>query len=216
MPRPHRIEYPGAWHHVMNRRAARETLFSDDVDRFAFLDLLAEGADLFKVEVHAYCLMGNHYHLLLRTPEANLAEMMQRVASRFARKFNDRYYRDGAVCRGRYRSVLVDSERYLLAVSRYIHRNPLAFWHSDLSSYGWSSYPAYLGLRRPQEWLSTSTTLQVIGGRGRYRSLVESPLPSEVDSLYERTNLPAVLGSRSFRAKAEQRAKPAKGSDPFS
>ena len=197
MPRPHRIEYPGAWHHVMNRRAAREPLFFDDNDRFTFLELLEGNASRTDTEVHAYCLMGNHFHLLVRSPNANLAYMMQLVSGRYGRYFNDRYGRDGGVCRGRYRSVLVDSDHYLLAVSRYIHRNPLAFWTDPLESYGWSSYPTYLGLRRRQHWIHTAMTLDVAGGVASYRGLVESPLPSDVDRIYGSGRVPKVLGKRS-------------------
>lgn len=188
----------------MNRRAAREPLFFDDNDRFTFLELLEGNASRTEVEVHAYCLMGNHFHLLLRTPNANLGYMMQLLLGRYARYFNDRYGRDGGVCRGRYRSVLVDSDRYLLAVSRYIHRNPLAFWGGPLESYSWSSYPKYLGLRRGQDWIQTEMTLDVVGGAASYRGLVESPLPSDVDEIYGSGRVPKVLGGRSFEESVRQ------------
>ena len=205
MPRPLRIEFPGAWHHVMNRGASKRDIFLDDNDRFFFLDLLAKSCEKNEVEVHAYCLMRNHFHLILRTPLGNMGEMMQQLCGVYARSFNDRYGRDGGLCRGRYRSIVVDSERYLLAVSRYVHRNPLAFWEGSLESYGWSSYPAFLGHRQAQDWLFTSETLDLVGGRSKYRGLVESPLPSDVDRLFEQPTAPAVIGSETFKANVSKR-----------
>lgn len=201
MPRPLRIEFPGAWHHVMNRGASRRDVFLDENDRLVFLDLLALYTHKTSVEVHAYCLMGNHFHLLVRSPEGNMSEMMRLLSGCYARYFNDRYGKDGGLCRGRYKSVLVDSDSYLLSVSRYIHRNPLAFWKRPLRSYAWSSYPMYLGHRRPADWVHLDETLAMVGGRARYEGMVESPLASEVDELYDRTNLPTVLGSDAFRQK---------------
>lgn len=186
----------------MNKRSCGDSLFSDTYDRLFFLSLLSEAVRENLLEVHAYCLMGNHYHLLVRTPLPTLDSAMHLVGSKYARHFNDRLERDGSLCRGRYRAILIDSESYLLAVSRYIHRNPLVFGLADLSAYSWSSYPSYLGIRPPQEWLTLKETLSLASGPARYESLVESPLPSEVDVRYERKHLPAILGSPSFRASA--------------
>jgi putative transposase len=203
--RPLRIQFDGAWYHVMNRGACRRNIFRDTSDRLVFLHLLAEISDRTSVEIHAYCLMGNHFHLLVRTPKANIAEFMRLLSSKYARYFNDKYGRDGGVCRGRYKGILIDSERYLLAVSRYIHRNPLIFGPDSLVDYVWSSYPAFLDVRPPQEWLTLDETLRLGGGSRLYEALVESPLPSEVDEIYRRSQLPSILGSREFkdRARAE-------------
>ena len=201
MPRPLRIEFPGAWHHVMNRGASRRDVFLDVNDRLVFLDLLAKYSAKTSIEIHAYCLMENHFDLLVRSPLGNMSEMMQMVSGRYARYFNDRHGRDGALCRGRYKSILIDSERYLLAVSRYIHRNPLVFLDKPLRTYGWSSYPAYLGLRQRADWLYLGETLAAVGGRTRYEGLVESPLDTDVDELHRRPNTPAVLGSADFKTK---------------
>ena len=206
MPRPLRIQYPGAWYHVMNRGASRQNIFRDVHDRRDFLVCLASAASRTAVEVHAYVLMGNHYHLLLRTPHGNLDTMMHLLGRNYARYFNDRYDRDGRLCTDRYFPILVDSDRYLLAVSRYIHRNPTAFGITSLGDYFWSSYAAYLGNRRPQEWLHTDFTLTLAGGLRAYESVVESPLPTEIDLVYSSGKPPHVLGPEQFRQAAIAKA----------
>lgn len=205
MPRPPRIQYPGAWYHVMNRGASRSDIFRQTTDRLVFLELLDLACSRTRAEVHAYCLMTNHFHLVMRTPDPNLDEMMKSLCEGYSRYFNDKYDRDGRLCRDRYRAILVESERYLLAVSRYVHRNPLAFWKRPLESYPWSSYGAYLGQRRSPYWLETDETLQLAGGRDRYRALVTSPLQSEVDKLHQGgSRLPSVLGAADFRSRVAE------------
>lgn len=184
----------------MNRGASKRPVFLDDDDRHGFIRLLADSAARTQVEVHGYCLMGNHFHLLVHTPFGNMAEMMRLLSGRYARFFNDRWGRDGALCRGRYRSIVVDSERYLLAVSRYIHRNPLAFWDRSLSRYQWSSYPAFLAHRPCPDWLVTDTVLRLANSRRDYRAIVESSMQSDVDRLYESRRPPRVLGSEQFQS----------------
>jgi putative transposase len=189
----------------MNKRACGDVLFSDTFDRLFFLSLVAEAVRTTKIEIHAYCLMGNHFHLLIRTPEPTLDEAMRLIGGKYARYFNDRRERDGGVCRGRYRAILIDSERYLLAVSRYIHRNPVALGVTSLADYGWSSYSAFLGARPPQEWLSLTETLELAGGSAKYEALVESLLPSEIEKFYNRQNAPSIIGTPEFRAWVQQK-----------
>lgn len=198
MARPLRLEFEGAWYHVMNKASGGEMLFRDREDRITFLELLDLATGMTGAEVHAYCMMGTHYHLLMRTPEGNLSEVMHCLGWRYARYFNDKYRSDGAVCRSRYKAILVDTERYLLGVSRYIHRNPIDLGVRVLGEYGWSSYGAFLGIRPPQHWLELEETLEIAGGRDAYESLVESPLPSELDAFYNRGNQRSVLGSAEF------------------
>ena len=205
MPRPIRIQYSGAWYHVMNKMACGADLFHDNYDRQMFLSYLAQSVQRTAAEVHAYCLMGNHYHLLIRTPTPSLEATMRFLGSGYARYFNDRYERDGMLCRSRYKSIVIDSERYLLAVSRYIHRNPLSLGVTSLADYGWSSYSAFVGAHPPQDWLELGETLSLVGGPRKYEQFVESPFLSEIESIYERPRLPTILGSQRF--KAEVRAK---------
>ena len=186
----------------MNRGASRTDVFRDAIDRQVFLEILARVCAKTSAEIHAYCLMTNHFHLIIRTPDGNLDEVMRLLCGRYARYFNDRYGKDGGLCRGRYKAILVDSDRYLLAVSRYVHRNPLAFWTRPLENYPWSSYAMYLGLRPAPVWLATEETLAVAGGTETYESIVRSPLPSDVDRIYGGTRMPVVLGSKTFRTAA--------------
>lgn len=194
MARPPRIQYPGAWHHVMNRGAARQDIFRDQRDRRRFLRLLTESVSRFGVEVHCYCLMGNHYHLLVRTPEPNLDAVVQHYASHYVRGFNARHGRDGPLFRARYRSILVESNSYVVAVSRYIHRNPLDLGVSDLVNYEWSSLGAYVGTRRRPKWLTTRAILEEFGDRRSYHHLVTGPYVSEIETIYRGAKLPAVVG----------------------
>jgi len=189
----------------MNKRACGDELFSDTFDRLFFLSLLAEAVRTTKIEIHAYCLMGNHFHLLVRTPEPTLDQAMRLIGGKYARYFNDRRERDGSVYRGRYRAILVDSERYMLAVSRYIHRNAIALGVTSLADYGWSSYSAFVGARPAQEWLTLTETLDLAGGAAKYEALVESPLLSEIEQLYSRRNLPTVIGTPDFKQQLRQR-----------
>jgi len=184
MPRSLRPNHPDTWHHVVNRGADHQDVFFTDDDYRKFEWLLGAATAECGVEVHAYCLMTNHFHLLLNCPTAGLSESMQALQFRYAQWFNHRYERDGPVFRGRFKSVLVDSDEQLLAVGRYVHRNPLAFVPSAaLAAYRWSSLPAYLGRRKRPDWLSTSPLLQPFDGDvDRFREFVVTDLPSDGNS----------------------------------
>ena len=182
MPFPPRIQYSGAWHHVTNRGADRQDIFRDRADRECFIELLERSAARYKLEVHAFCLMGNHYHLLARTPELTLDRAMQYQSSVYTRWFNRRHRRDGPLFRGRYHSKLIEDDAHLLGTSRYIHRNPLELGVTDLERYAWSSYSVYTGSRRRYPWIVTADTLAILGGnRSSYVAVVESPLRTDVD-----------------------------------
>jgi putative transposase len=126
MSRPLRIQFPGAWYHVMNRGANKQITFQDDNDRKDFLGLLKAIHYRYKIEVHAYCLMNNHYHLMLRINSANLSQAMRHLNGVYTQRYNCRHNIDGPLFRGRYKSILVDAENYLLRLSRYIHLNPVS------------------------------------------------------------------------------------------
>ena len=126
MPRPSRNDYDGAWHHVMNRGAGGDTIFRDILDRIIFLELLEAAAGRNQVAIHAYCLMGNHFHILLENRGGSVPKTMQELTGRFTRRMNARSNRDGPIFRSRYHSVAVTTDPHLLLVSRYIHLNPVA------------------------------------------------------------------------------------------
>lgn len=125
MSRPLRIEVPDAWYHVMNRGLRRQPVFSDVEDYQIFLETLRESCERFGVSLGAYCLMPNHYHLLVHTPNANLSRFMRHVNGVYTQRFNRKNSKDGPLFRGRYRALVVDADEYLLQLVRYIHLNPV-------------------------------------------------------------------------------------------
>ena len=177
MPRALRPDIPGAIYHVMNRGGAHRTIYHAAVDGRRFLELLGQAASLHHVRVLAYCLMTNHYHLLVSCPEGGLSKFMHRVGSLYARHHNDRLGRDGPICRDRFRSLLIDSDEYLANAGRYIHRNPVDIRPQPaLDEYPWSSYRHYVTDAPAPEWLSTSELLGPFTSAAGYRSVVESRL----------------------------------------
>ena len=172
-----RIDYEGAWHHVMNRGARRSPIFTTAADARAFLGQIGAQNERTGIEVHAYCLMTNHFHLLVRSPDRQLSEFMQFVLSRYTRIFNHRRGYDGPLFRGRFRSKVVGTDPYLSAVSRYIARNPLDVRPPvPLDRYQWSSYGAYLGRTAPPDWLTTDVLRELHGSSAdSFRSHVEGP-----------------------------------------
>src|SRR5512136_907713 len=125
MARPWRIEYEGALYHVLSRGNERRNIFVQDPDRSRFLSAMAEMARRFQIEIFAYVLMANHYHLLLRTLRANLSPAMQWLGVTYTRRFNLEHARSGHLFQGRFHSMLVQDDAYLMELSCYIHRNPL-------------------------------------------------------------------------------------------
>ncbi len=179
MPRQPRSDQPGAWHHVLNRGADRQDIFSDDRDFERFEDLIGDAVDRFGVEAHAYCLMTNHFHLLLRCPDGGVSRAMQVIEQHYTQWYNSRYHRDGPLYRGRFTSVEVTTDDQLVTVGRYIHRNPLAFVAARaLSAYRWSSFGTYAGGRVGPAWLVTDTISRGFAPTA-YREFVERDLPSD-------------------------------------
>jgi len=148
----------------MNRGIAHSDVFLSDDDRVSFGQQLADIHTRFGVEIHAYCLMDNHYHLLVHCPDGQLSAAMQRLGSVYTRHVNDRVGRDGPLFRGRFHSRSVISDEQLLATVRYIHRNPLDLpGVSDLGQYRWSSHRTYLGHRRIPPWMRIDVALGFFG-----------------------------------------------------
>ncbi len=205
MPRPLRIEYENAFYHVMNRGRARQTIFHDERYYQAFLDTLSEAHKRFHGIIHAYCLLGNHYHLLLETPHANLSRIMRHINGVYTQRHNRLKKTDGPVFRGRYKALLVDKEAYLLQLSRYIHRNPLDMKRplvKDLATYRWSSYPAYINKAKAAEWLYREKTYQILGHKRRYQGYARYVMQGMDDDIlryYQRGNLASIIGGKDFR-----------------
>jgi len=206
MPRPQRIEYENAFYHVMNRGRARQMIFRDARYYQAFLDTLAEVHQRFHCVIHAYCLMGNHYHLLLETPNANLSRIMRHINGVYTQRHNRLKHTDGALFRGRYKALLVDKDAYLTQLTRYIHRNPIDMKQplvQKLQDYQWTSYPAYIAKAKTPTWLHRQTTYQILGHKQRYTgyaSYVMNGVDDETAQYYQRGNMAAVIGNKDFKA----------------
>jgi REP element-mobilizing transposase RayT len=202
MARPLRIEFEGAWYHVMNRGSGRQTVYKTDDQRRYFLSLLADSAERFNAEWHAYCLMGNHYHLLVRTPEGNLQRIMRHINGLYTQYHNRSQGCDGPLFRGRYKAILVDAQTYWTRLSRYIHRNPLEVGIvKDLVKYPWSSYPAYIGQQPPPDWLHCRYILNALTSRNakaRYQAYVEAGFDAEIQAFYGKANLAPVLADKDY------------------
>lgn len=208
MSRPLRIEFEGAWYHVMNRGKAQQRTFPGDSAYTAFLDTLAEASHRFRLAIHAYCLMPNHYHLLVQTPLGNLSRCMRHVDGLYTQRHNRLKRTDGPLFRGRYQAILVDADAYLLSVSRYIHRNPVDARRPlvhQLEDWPWSSYPAYINAVHAPGWLHRNSTYQALGPRTRYRAyqrFVEAGTEPDLTKFYANRRAAPVLGNESFRRRA--------------
>ena len=191
MARKPRIHEPGAVYHVILRGNHQEPIFFDDTDRRALYSLLADGIAKHDHQIHAFCLMDNHVHLALQVHDIPLSKIIQNMAFRFARRMNSVLQRSGHLFQGRYKAVLVDSDRYLLELVRYIHSNPLrAGWRKLLTEYPWSSHRAYLHLDS-LPWLSTDFILGILSDKprtadARYRRYMDEDQSPEVQELLRR------------------------------
>lgn len=160
MARPLRIEFPGAFYHVTARGNARQKVFLDDADCKAFLNVYAAVARRYNWVCHAYCLMTNHYHFVIETPEGNLAHGMRQLNGVYTQRFNRRHRRVGHVFQGRYNAILIERDSYLLELSRYVVLNPVRAGRSRRAQdWRWSSYRATAGLAPTPAWLETGWLL---------------------------------------------------------
>jgi REP element-mobilizing transposase RayT len=233
MARPLRIDIEGGWYHVMSRGIERRVIFLDDSFCLHFLDLLGEMSERFGVEVHAYVLMGNHYHLILRTPGANASRAMQWLNVSFSAWSNAKRQRVGHVFQGRFRSTLIDGDgAWLLKASAYLHLNPvrvsalglgkaankaesMGLGKPDgdkirerlgvLREHRWSSYRAYGNYAAVPEWLVTGEILARAGGRDRYRRYVQSYVTRGIDpDDFTAFSERVAIGSREFLEQARK------------
>ena len=164
MVRPLRIEFPGALYHVTSRGDRQEAIFDDDQDRTALLNILGDVVSRFRWQCHAYCLMGNHYHLMIETPQGNLTKGMRQLNGVFTQWSNRRHQRSGHLFQGRYKAILVDRNAYFLELARYIVLNPVrARIVAQPGQWPWSSYRAMVGEEPSPKWLATDGLLAQFG-----------------------------------------------------
>ena len=211
MSRPLRIQYPDAWYHVMNRGRRGEAIFTIKEDYGAFVDLLEELDEVFNVRIVAYCLMPSHYHILVQTPDANISRSMRHLNGVYTQRYNKRHRFDGQLFRGRYKSIVVESDSYALELVRYIHRNPLEAGLSDsLQKYQWSSHRAYLSDSKKWKWLHKDYILRLFSKSKPesirlYKRFILKETPEEINRIFGRSNLPAILGSKDFVDRIKER-----------
>ncbi len=164
MARPLRLEYAGAIYHVTSRGDRREPIYDDDDDRTQWLEVLAKVCKRYNWRVHAYCLMGNHYHLVIETPEGNLSKGMRQLNGVYTQYYNRQHNRIGHVFQGRFKAILVDKESYLLELCRYVVLNPIrAQMINKMEKWKWSSYLATTGMQAAPDWLEVDWILSHFG-----------------------------------------------------
>lgn len=204
MARPLRIEFPGAWYHVMNRGANRNRIFSKDYDYELFINVLKESCTLFNVYISAYCLLSNHYHIVVHTPEGNLSRFMRHVNGVYTQRYNRKHNRDGTLFRGRYKAILIQAEGYLIHVVKYVHCNPLkAKIANNLNNYKWSSHPSYLKGKSDSEWLDINNLLACFSSRKKvaivmYKEFMGIGLNDEVMKFYTKKAQSSIFGDNGF------------------
>lgn len=212
MARPLRIEYENACYHVMNRGDNRRTVFSSGLDNGYFISKLSEYAEIYNVEVYAYCLMGNHFHLYLCTPNANLSRFMRSLLTAYSVYRNHTGGTCGHVFQGRYKAIVVDKRGYSAELSRYIHLNPVRTKQYEelalekkrkvLRNFTWSSYPAVIGLVKCPSWLKRNSCYRIPGilqkKQKDYAKYVEYGLLRDINNPMELVTAQSILGSESF------------------
>jgi len=204
MSRSLRIEYQEAWYHVMNRGRRSETIFSDEADYISFIELMKDTSKMFNLRVSAYCLMSNHYHILLQTPGGNLSRCMRHINGIYTQRYNSRHHTDGQLFRGRFKSILVEADSYLLGLVKYIHRNPLQAGIVDkLEKYPWSSHKAYISKSGQVNWLYKDFIYSMLTKNKKeyismYKDFMKGPEQEEILNTLGQKKLPAILGTEEF------------------
>ncbi len=206
MPRPLRIEFPGAIYHVFSRGNDKKDIFFSDEDRELFLAALDEACLLFDVSIHSYCLMSNHIHLLLETKQANLSHFMKRLLGVYTIRFNRTHKRVGHLFQGRYRAHLVDRDEYLLQVSRYIHLNPVKAGMIDVPEvYAWSSLKFYISSLEAPRFLDKNLILGSFLNWEAYLQFVREGIGREVPLVINKPLGGIFIGSKDYANTFRQR-----------
>ena len=204
MARPLRIAYPGAFYHITSRGNERKAVFKSKQDRFKFLEYLGSATERYSACVHVYCLMDNHYHLLLETPLGNLSQIMRHINGAYTTYFNVKRGRNGHLFQGRYKSILVDMDEYAKELSRYIHLNPVrAKMVSTPEQYLWSSYNQYIGNQEVDKWLARDFILGYFGksytkAQKQYRDFVTRLVGKEYKNPFDEVIGSVLIGGQDF------------------
>ncbi len=207
MARPLRIEFDGAFYHVTSRGNARQNIYHKPSDYLLFLDTLGEVCNRYNWLVHCYCLMTNHYHLVIETPEGNLSSGMRQLNSVFTQRFNRQRGSSGHVLQGRYKSILVNSEVYYKTLIRYVLQNPVrAKMVLNAGDYHWSSYNAFLGKFNLGEWLQTDVVLSHFHENKQIALVLFQEYIDEVvdHKIWDNLSHQVFLGDETFAAKFQR------------
>ena len=204
MARSLRIVYPGAFYHLTSRGNERKEIFKSERDREKFLSYLESATERYGAIIHVYCLMKNHYHLLMETPRGNLSEIMRHLNGAYTTYVNVKRKRSGHLLQGRYKAILVDADEYAKELSRYLHLNPVrAGVVKKPEEYPWSSYRYYSGQKEAPKWLRRDVILGYFGkkvseGEKRYREFVEAMMGQEQRNPLKDVLFSTMLGSIDF------------------
>ncbi len=204
MARPLRIEYPGAFYHVMHRGNDGTEIFKSSKDREKFLEYVGKAAERYSIKIHSYCLMTNHYHLLIETPHPNLSQAIKWINVGYVAYFNRKHRRSGHLFQGWFKAVVIDADEYLKHLSRYIHLNPIrAGMVEHCKDYPWSSYPVFSGYAKARKWLEIHWLLSLFGrsrkkAMARYREFVESVQNEKIENPSKDIVSGAILGGTEF------------------
>lgn len=206
MARQLRIEFEHALYHITSRGNLRDKIFYEDRDRERFLQIISRTKDRYGFVLHAYALMDNHYHLLMETPKANLSQIMQNINTSYTVYVNRKYQRSGHLFQGRFKGIIVDKDGYLMALSRYIHLNPVrAKVVRRPGDYPWTSYRAFMGKGAGGALADTGDTFLYFSKKKKkamkaYREFVEGEEGRE-ENPFEKLEAGLFLGDNRFRAK---------------
>jgi putative transposase len=210
MARPLRIQYPGAFYHIICRGNKYRKIYRDDDDRSRFIQLLGESLEIYRVILYAYVLMENHFHLVVQTLRANLSEFMRRFNICYTGWFNYHHHTCGHLYQGRYKALLIDADNYLLELSRYVHLNPVGYRKSKMRNpqarwqyvkmYPWSSLTGYIDRKNTADFLEYDTILDMIGGRRAYQRFVIDGIKHGCDDIFEDVQYQTILGNDNFVA----------------
>jgi putative transposase len=204
MSRPLRMEWEGGFYHVTARGNEKRPIFLMEQDFLRFLSRFERIYERYGVVIHCYVLMTNHYHLILETPQANLSAALHDLNTAYTNYFNRRHGRVGHLFQGRYRSIIVEKDAYLLELSRYIHLNPVrAGMVKRPEAYRWSSYASYLFSKSSPKWFRREEVLgqmdkKPVKGRRKYRQFVEEGLTKEIRNPLKAVMAAIALGGETF------------------